>query len=303
MKTAIIKSNGVRDSTEEKVTHNWAAEYAKRLVEKEAAARKSADDKHASERASDTQYSHVRLSDSVSSTSDVNNAVAATPKAVKTAYDKAVEGVNNSAEVSDKLNTEIAERKGVDRALDAKIATEINMRAVADTALQNTANNLLKTVGSIKEKLNTEERERRTNDNILMGNVEILFSLAHKHGNKDILDSITAERMKIWDTVPEFEGFRVFVQQMLYGNINQFRDIYSALGVKQYDGGLFGMEYEGGAHLDGGSFNDTEIRQIVDEGDFTPRSVVPPLTERVTELETMFGLLESELDKINGEEI
>lgn len=321
MKTAIIKSNGVRDSTEEKATNNWAAEYAKRLVEKEAAERKKADDNHASERATGIKYSHVKLSDNVNSTLGTGNATAATPYAVKQAYDKAQEGVDLATVVQNKLSTEIenrknadeellqiindeiAKRESVDEILDGKITAEKEAREIADTILQNTDNFLVKSVDLLKEKLINEESERRTNDNILMGNIEILYSFAHKHYNKELLDSITEERIKIWDTVPDFEGFRMFVQQILYGNINQFRDIYSALGVRQYDGGLFGMEYEGGTHLDGGSFNDTEIRQVIDESDFTSRSVVSPLTERVTELEIMFGLLESELDKINGEEI
>lgn len=39
-------------------------------------------------------YGHLKLSDSVSSTSHVNNGIAATPSAVKTAYDKAVSAYN-----------------------------------------------------------------------------------------------------------------------------------------------------------------------------------------------------------------
>jgi len=186
---------------------------------------------------------------------------------------------------------------------------ETNARLQQDKELQDSIDNLLYDIEEIHKSLIKEEGERRTNDNIMLGHIEMLLAIAHTHHNKEILDTITDEKIKIWDSILEFDNqidmsdYKHYINQILYGNINQFRDIYSALGVRQYDGGLFGMEYEGGAHLDGGSFNDTEIRQIVDEGDFTPRSVVPPLTERVTELETMFGLLESELDKINGEEI
>lgn len=93
MKTSIMKSNGVRDSTEERVTKNYAVEYAKRLVDKEKTEREKADNEHASELATGTKYGHVKLSDSVNSTLNVNNSVAATPKSVKTAYDKAVKGV------------------------------------------------------------------------------------------------------------------------------------------------------------------------------------------------------------------
>lgn len=47
----------------------------------------------------ETSYGHVKVSDSASSTSDASSGVAASPKAVKTAYDKAVEALEAVANV------------------------------------------------------------------------------------------------------------------------------------------------------------------------------------------------------------
>ena len=73
--TSLVRTNRVRDSTEEKAVQNYAAELAKRLVEQEAAERKAADEalgtritNHANETATDKKSSHVFLSDDVNST-------------------------------------------------------------------------------------------------------------------------------------------------------------------------------------------------------------------------------------------
>lgn len=302
MKTSVIKSNGVRDGTEERIATNYGVEYAKRLVNKEKTEREKADNEHASKRATGTNYGHVTLSDNINSTSNADNSIAATPYAVKQAYDKAAAGAGLAAEVQSKLNEEIEKRIGEANALKEKIDSETTARKKADEQQKSATGELLEKTDALTDKLRNEERDRRANDDILMGAIEILGVFAHKHDNRDVLDGITPERVAIWDTVPDFEAFKVFVQQILYGNVNQFRDIYSALGIVQYDGGLFGMEYEGGTHLDGGSFTDSEVRRMIDGGDFSAHSIVAPLDDRVTELEAVLGTLESELDEINGQE-
>lgn len=128
MQTSTVRCNGVRDSTEQKTVDNWAAEYAKRLVEDEAAAREAADKKsgeqianHVKETATDKKSSHVFLSDAVDS--DLNAATgktAATPKAVKI--------------VNDDLNTERSERKTQYENLDKRLKQEVSDRIAGDNA-------------------------------------------------------------------------------------------------------------------------------------------------------------------------
>lgn len=256
MKTTIIKSNGVRDGTEERVTHNWAAEYAKRLVEKEEYERKKADnalnvkiDNHAGERATGTRYSHVRLSDSVSSTLGTGSATAATPHAVKQAYDKGVEGVSAAAGVRTDLNMEISERKEAD-------------------------NNLQNTVSSLDSRLTAEVRERTGNEHQMWENIRILQSISHSHNNKTVIDTITDERVTLWDRIAELDScfeyaeFKKFAEELLYGFTHEFQRIYEAIGITAYDGGLFGMN-QTDIVLDGGDFTD-EVMGAVDCGGFEP---------------------------------
>lgn len=260
MKTSIIKSNGVRDSTEERITRNWAAEYAKRLVEKEEAARKNADNAHAAERASGTKYSHVKLSDGVSSTSGTGGATAATPYAVKRAYDKAAEAGSKAAEAADRLNTEIAERKAADIGLDAKIADEVTSRKSGDNALENA--------------LNIEIAAREAEDTILKERVNSLEDKAHVHTNKPVLDGITDERVTAWDgikeqvTKSELNTVTAYLEEICFGLANELKNIYGALGVTVYDGGMFGEE-QNDIMLDGGGFNEN-VTVITDCGGFEP---------------------------------
>lgn len=259
MKTAIIKSNGVRDGTEERVTQNWAAEYAKRLVEKEAKERKDADnalnvkiDNHANERATGTKYSHVRLSDSVSSTLGTSNATAATPYAVKKAYDKGVEGVNAAAEVQADLNAEILNRQNADLVLQGKIDTEADERRAADEEAQR--------------RLSHEVSMRLSGDSVLSAQIVDLYRLSHIHDNMDILNSITDERVKAWDSNVDFAEYKEYMKLTVFGIVNELKRLYTAIGVNHYDGGLFGMTYDEVA-LDGGSFGE-EVSGVVDCGGF-----------------------------------
>ncbi len=264
MKTAIIKSNGVRDGTEERVTHNWAAEYAERLVEKEASERKKADDKlsekidnHANERATGTKYSHVRLSDSVSSTLGTGSAAAATPYAVKQAYDKGVAGVNAAAGVQVNLNAEIADRQTADTVLQGKIDDEAADRQSADAEAQR--------------RITLEEGIRESSDAALRAQIIDLYSLSHMHNNLDILDSITSERIKEWDSNVDFAEYKEYMRLTIFGIVNELKRLYTAIGVNHYDGGLFGMTYDDAA-LDGGNFSEA-VSGIVDCGGFEPIGV------------------------------
>lgn len=269
MKTAVMKSNGVRDSTEERAARNWAAEYAKNLVDVERRERKNADSSHASERASETSCGHVKLSDRVDSISDTSDYTAATPKAVKTAYDKAAEGITATEVVQQRLEKEAEERQKADSVLLQRLAEEAEERESADYDLLQ---RLLKEAEERRDADDlagsqiSEERELRTAaDNALSERASVLEEKAHVHENKHLLDHITAERMEKWDRDLEFTEH---IQDIIFGFEDELARIYGTMGVTVYDGGLFGMEQTDIA-LDGGMFDD-EVTGAVDCRGFEP---------------------------------
>lgn len=87
-------------------------------------------DTHTASKATGTVYSHVKLSDSVTSTSSTGSSIAATPAAVKTAYDKAVLVQTN-------LNTEAKARTEADTALQQKIDSNVENVEALKTAINN----------------------------------------------------------------------------------------------------------------------------------------------------------------------
>lgn len=110
METLETRGSGVRDSTEKNTEQNWLRECMRCLVGQEETQRKNADSSHAAECASETKYSHVRLSDSITDTSDTGGAVAATPKAVKTAYDKAADNIAATASELREMITQVRDK-------------------------------------------------------------------------------------------------------------------------------------------------------------------------------------------------
>ena len=97
-----------------------------------------------------------------------------------------------------------------------------------------------------------------------------LEDATHTHDNMTVLNDITAERVQRWDEnadnrdIAEYMAFQAFVYNVIYGNVNEFRDIYERLGVQYYDGGYPGMT-EIGEVLDGGSPFDALSGTVVDE--------------------------------------
>ena len=66
-------------------------------------------------------YGHVKLSDSTSSSSDASTGIAASPKAVKAAYDRGTEGVNAAATVQTNLTNAVSTQATKDAEQDASI--------------------------------------------------------------------------------------------------------------------------------------------------------------------------------------
>ena len=117
-------------------------------------------------------------------------------------------------------------------------------------------------------KLDDEINAREMLENV----VNTLQTLAHKHSNKNVLDTITEDRVAIWDKVKDLDkyfdyiDFKAFVEEIVYAYTNELQNLYTAIGITSYDGGIFGME-QSGAELDGGNF-DSEPENSFDCGDF-----------------------------------
>ena len=239
---------------------NTAKTALENKIISEADARNKADtalqnniNKHAAEKATDSKYSHVKLSDSVTSASGISGATAATPAAVKTAYDKAVEVQNN-------LDTEKSSRQNADTVLQQNIDTEAANRQNADNALQ--------------QDIGAEALARASADTGLDRRVKAVEDTAHTHVNKTVLDGISDPDIAAWNGITEqvtqaqLDAVKAYLEELCFGFSDEFQRIYGAIGVNVYDGGIFGMEQNEIA-LDGGDFED-EVTGAVDCGGFEP---------------------------------
>ena len=127
-------------------------------------------------------------------------------------------------------------------------------------------------------KLDDEINARGTLENV----VNSLQILAHKHSNKNVLDTITEDRVAIWDKVKdldkyfEYVDFKKFVEEIVYSYNQELQNLYTAIGITLYDGGIFGME-QNGLELDGGSF-ESEPKNSYDCGDFNPLELSAQVT-------------------------
>lgn len=271
MQTSIVKGNGVRDSTEERLEKNYAVEYAKRLVEQEMKERIEADTAlgkridevelnldietnlretedekinkrittHENETATDKRSSHVFLSDAIDSDKNAaSGKTAATPLAVK--------------KVNDALAKEAAAREAADVDLGKRIDAEAAARAEGDTALG--------------ERIDAEASARAEEDGALDERLKIVEEKAHTHENKDILDGIDADRVRKWDDGAEGQITRGEYLEHLAEADRQFDALWDLLGMTVYDGGWYGMA-QLDAPLDGGLFEDTALTPL-DFGDF-----------------------------------
>lgn len=178
----------------------------------------------------------------------------------------------------------------------------------ADVQLQGNIDGLSGDVSDIQNALKQEISDRRGHDDILLGYIELLLTKAHTHDNKDVIDGITADRIALWDKISEldaqleFADYKKYINNILFGIVNQFRDIYTAVNIQHYHGGLFGMVYDG-KHLDGGSFTDTEIRNTVNGGSFGNRNAFEEINSQINLINQTLGTLSDELDAVNGEEV
>ena len=117
-------------------------------------------------------------------------------------------------------------------------------------------------------KLDDEINTREMLENV----VNTLQTLAHKHSNKNVLDTITEDRVAIWDKVKDLDkyfdyiDFKAFVEEIVYAYTNELQNLYTAIGMEQL-----------GTELDGGNF-DSEPENSFDCGDFNPLELSAQVT-------------------------
>lgn len=114
----------------------------------------------------------------------------------------------------------------------------------------------------------TDERKARTEeDNRLQSQIGELTELIAEEKNK--LSGEIVERKAADETAKKVSAeHAAYALQMFAGITAELKKMYEAIGVRIYDGGMFGMAYTNGA-LDGGAFED-ETDAVIDCGGFEP---------------------------------
>lgn len=197
---------------------------------------------HSNTKATGSVLGHVTLSDSVSDTFNNSESVAATPHAVKIAYDKAV---------------------------DARSAADSNRAALNDEV-----SNRIEVDNKLADRISQEAKERQRADEIMSGDINTLKSKAHTHDNKEVLDGITSDDVEKWNgiknqvTQEQLNEHAAYNDELIAGLMREIMILQSALGIISYDGGLFEQDYDG-IELDGGDFENEQESEF-DCGDFEP---------------------------------
>ena len=136
-----------------------AKEYAKELVEKEAAERRAADEK-LTETVHQVQLDHTR------DISDLNNKI----------LTETSERSNADVALESKLNTEISDRKTADQELESKINAEAAARTAQDEVLHQQivkeAQNRQNADNGLQQNITQEAQNRQNADTVLQNNID-----------------------------------------------------------------------------------------------------------------------------------
>lgn len=215
---------------------------------------------HSNAKATGSVSGHVTLSDSVSNTSNDSNSVAATPYAVKVAYDKAVDARSAADTNRESLLNEVSNRIEADNKLADRISQEAKERQRANDELSS--------------RITAEKNERVKADEIMSGDIDTLKSKAHTHDNKEVLDGITSDDVEKWNSIKnqvtqeQLNEHAAYNDEQIAGLMREIMILQTALGITSYDGGLFEQDYDG-IELDGGDFENEQESEF-DCGDFEP---------------------------------
>ena len=136
-----------------------AKEYAKELVDKEAAERRAADEKL-------TEAVHKVQLDHTKDIADLNNKI----------LTEASERANADVALESKLNTEISDRKTADQELEAKINAEAAARTAQDEALHQQivkeASDRQNADNGLQQNITQEAQNRQNADTVLQNNID-----------------------------------------------------------------------------------------------------------------------------------
>lgn len=136
-----------------------AKEYAKELVEKEAAERRAADEKL-------TEAVHKVQLDHTKDIADLNNKI----------LTEASERANADVALESKLNTEISDRKTADQELEAKINAEAAARTAQDEVLHQQivkeASDRQNADNGLQQNITQEAQNRQNADTVLQNNID-----------------------------------------------------------------------------------------------------------------------------------
>lgn len=136
-----------------------AKEYAKELVEKEAAERRAADEKL-------TEAVHKVQLDHTKDIADLNNKI----------LTETSERANADVALESKLNTEISDRKTADQELEAKINAEAAARTAQDEALHQQivkeASDRQNADNGLQQNITQEAQNRQNADTVLQNNID-----------------------------------------------------------------------------------------------------------------------------------
>ena len=136
-----------------------AKEYAKELVDKEAAERRAADEKL-------TEAVHKVQLDHTKDIADLNNKI----------LTEASERANADVALESKLNTEISDRKTADQELEAKINAEAAARTAQDEALHQQivkeASDRQNADKGLQQNITQEAQNRQNADTVLQNNID-----------------------------------------------------------------------------------------------------------------------------------
>ena len=196
---------------------------------------------HSNTKATGSVLGHVTLSDSVSDTFNNSESVAATPHAVKIAYDKAVDARSAADSNRAALNDEVTKRSNADKDLSERI------------------------------------NERVKTDEVMSEDISTLKSKAHTHDNKEVLDGISSTDIEKWNGIKEQVTQEQLDEHAAYNNeqiaslMREIMLLQTALGIVIYDGGLFEQDYDE-IEFDGGDFEplkiSTQVNAVLDGGKY-----------------------------------
>lgn len=125
--------------------------------------------------------------------------------------------------------------------------------------------------------IKSETEARIEADNAFNERMAGVEEKAHIHNNKSVLDGISDSDIEKWNgireqvTQSELNAVKAYLEELCFGFSDEFKRIYTAIGITVYDGGIFGQAQNEIA-LDGGAFDDVGL-SLFDCGGFEPITV------------------------------